>query len=58
MAFTVTPGRTGEESDRFALPRIEVLASDSPLAVRIKIATAGWPAWLRSRLLQCLGTRA
>jgi peptidoglycan/xylan/chitin deacetylase (PgdA/CDA1 family)/GT2 family glycosyltransferase len=56
-AFTVTPGRAERACNRFALPRVEVLASDTTLTLRIKIATARWPRRLRTRLLRCLGTR-
>jgi len=56
-AFTVDPGRATRAGNRFALPRIEVLASDTPLTIRVKIATAGWPPLLRNRILSYLGTR-
>lgn len=51
-AFTVTPGRIERGSDRYALPRIEVLASDSALVLRLKLATARWPARWRDALLR------
>jgi peptidoglycan/xylan/chitin deacetylase (PgdA/CDA1 family) len=56
-AFTVEPGFSSRAGNRFALPRIEVLASDTPLTLRVKIATARWPQRLRVRLLRLLGTR-
>lgn len=56
-AFTVTPGRAARASNRYALPRIEVLASDTPKTIRVKVATAEWPKELRVRLLRRLGTR-
>ena len=56
-AFTVEPGLASRAGNRFALPRIEVLASDTPLTLRVKIATARWPQRLRVRLLRRLGTR-
>lgn len=56
-AFTVSPGKVERGSNRYALPRIEVLAGDTPKTIRVKIATAGWPEKLRSRLLRRLGTR-
>jgi len=56
-AFTVESGRAQRGDNRFALPRIEVLASDTPLTIRVKIATARWPQGLRRRLLRRLGTR-
>lgn len=49
-AFTVTPGVADSTADRWALPRIEVLASDSTRAVRLKLRTARWPPALRDRL--------
>jgi peptidoglycan/xylan/chitin deacetylase (PgdA/CDA1 family) len=51
-AFTVTPGAVRRQDNRYALPRVEVLASDSPRRLRVKAASAGWPAWLRGRLLR------
>ncbi|HMI80942.1 MAG TPA: polysaccharide deacetylase family protein, partial [Solirubrobacterales bacterium] len=56
-AFSVEPGRAERAANRYALPRIEVLASDTPLTVRAKIATVGWPQGVRNRLLRYLGTR-
>ncbi len=56
-AFTVEPGRVRPGCDRFALPRIEVLASDTPKTIQVKIATAEWPDSLRDRILRRLGTR-
>jgi glycosyltransferase involved in cell wall biosynthesis/peptidoglycan/xylan/chitin deacetylase (PgdA/CDA1 family) len=56
-AFTVEPGFASRAGNRFALPRIEVLASDTPRTLRVKIATARWPQRLRIRLLRRLGTR-
>ena len=48
VAFTVTPGAVERGCNRYALPRIEVLAGDSPRALRLKLATARWPArWRR-----------
>ncbi len=56
-AFTVSPGKATRGCNRYALPRIEVLASDTPKTIRVKIETAGWPEKLRTRLLRRLGTR-
>jgi glycosyltransferase involved in cell wall biosynthesis/peptidoglycan/xylan/chitin deacetylase (PgdA/CDA1 family) len=56
-AFTVSPGKAERASNRYALPRIEVLASDTPKTIRVKIATARWPEKLRTRLLRRVGTR-
>jgi GT2 family glycosyltransferase/peptidoglycan/xylan/chitin deacetylase (PgdA/CDA1 family) len=43
-AFTIDVGRVGPGRDRYALPRIEVLACDSPRDLRLKLATARWPS--------------
>jgi GT2 family glycosyltransferase/peptidoglycan/xylan/chitin deacetylase (PgdA/CDA1 family) len=43
-AFTVTPGIADRGVSRWALPRVEVLASDSVGMLRLKLATARWPA--------------
>jgi peptidoglycan/xylan/chitin deacetylase (PgdA/CDA1 family)/GT2 family glycosyltransferase len=40
-AFTVEPGVVGPRSDRYRLPRIEVLAGDTGWRLRWKLATAG-----------------
>jgi GT2 family glycosyltransferase/peptidoglycan/xylan/chitin deacetylase (PgdA/CDA1 family) len=53
-AFTVRPGLVRRGQDRYALPRIEVLASDSPFVLRLKIATARWPELPREQLLRAL----
>jgi peptidoglycan/xylan/chitin deacetylase (PgdA/CDA1 family)/GT2 family glycosyltransferase len=49
VAFSVTPGVVDGRANRWALPRVEVLASDSPRRLRFKLATAGWPPRLRER---------
>jgi len=54
VAFTVQAGLVRSSTNRFALPRIEVMASDSPLTLRIKLATAAWPGSWRRRLLRLL----
>jgi len=51
-AFTVEPGVVRRGARRFSLPRIEVLASDTPRKLRIKLATAEWPARWRRRVLR------
>lgn len=56
-AFTVDQGRIEPDSNRYALPRIEVLASDSHRSLRLKLATAGWPDRVRDRLLALMGTK-
>lgn len=50
-SFTVEPRAVTERSERHALPRIEVLASDTPRRLRRKLLSAGWPTPLR-RLAQ------
>jgi GT2 family glycosyltransferase/peptidoglycan/xylan/chitin deacetylase (PgdA/CDA1 family) len=52
VAFTIDPGRVEPGSDRWALPRIEVLAGDSTRYLRLKLATAGWPPRLRDLILK------
>ncbi|HYQ79498.1 MAG TPA: polysaccharide deacetylase family protein [Solirubrobacterales bacterium] len=51
-AFTVDPGIADRSQDRLALPRIEVLASDSTRMLRVKLATARWPARWRGLALR------
>jgi GT2 family glycosyltransferase/peptidoglycan/xylan/chitin deacetylase (PgdA/CDA1 family) len=48
LAFTVAPGAVEAGTDRWALPRVEVLASDSARGLRLKLATARWPARRRA----------
>jgi peptidoglycan/xylan/chitin deacetylase (PgdA/CDA1 family) len=42
-AFTIDPGVVERTSPRYALPRVEVYASDTPRNLRFKMAVAGWP---------------
>jgi peptidoglycan/xylan/chitin deacetylase (PgdA/CDA1 family)/GT2 family glycosyltransferase len=56
-AFTVDPGVVRRGSDCLALPRVEVLAGDTPRRLRVKIATAGWPDRRRARVLGLLRIR-
>jgi GT2 family glycosyltransferase/peptidoglycan/xylan/chitin deacetylase (PgdA/CDA1 family) len=56
-AFTIDHGRVSPGSDRYALPRIEVLAGDTTRTLRLKLATAGWPNRLRDRILRLAGTK-
>jgi glycosyltransferase involved in cell wall biosynthesis/peptidoglycan/xylan/chitin deacetylase (PgdA/CDA1 family) len=51
-AFTVTPGVVGFGSDRYALPRLQVGASDSPRRLMLKVRTLRWPARWRALLLR------
>jgi peptidoglycan/xylan/chitin deacetylase (PgdA/CDA1 family)/glycosyltransferase involved in cell wall biosynthesis len=56
-AFTVEAGVIRGGENRYALPRIEVFASDTPWILRLKLATAGWaPRW-RERLLRIAGAK-
>jgi peptidoglycan/xylan/chitin deacetylase (PgdA/CDA1 family)/GT2 family glycosyltransferase len=50
-AFTVSPGVVRRTEDRYALPRIEAHASDTPLRLWLKLVTAAWPERWRTRLL-------
>jgi peptidoglycan/xylan/chitin deacetylase (PgdA/CDA1 family)/glycosyltransferase involved in cell wall biosynthesis len=54
-AFAVSPGVVRRSENRYALPRIEVLASDSPFVLRLKVATAAWPDPWRRRVLRLVG---
>lgn len=56
-AFTVSPGVVATRADRYALPRIEVFASDTPRKLRLKVAVASWPERRRRRLLRLLRVR-
>jgi peptidoglycan/xylan/chitin deacetylase (PgdA/CDA1 family) len=51
-AFTVDPGVVRRDTDRYALPRVEVLASDTPRMLALKLATASWPDRLRRAVLR------
>ena len=59
VAFTVRAGIARHGVDRFSVPRIEVFASDTTRKLRLKLATAGWPArrW-RARALGLLRVRS
>lgn len=54
-AFTISPGVVRRSENRYALPRIEVHAKDSPFVLRLKLATAAWPEPWRRRLLRLVG---
>jgi glycosyltransferase involved in cell wall biosynthesis/peptidoglycan/xylan/chitin deacetylase (PgdA/CDA1 family) len=56
-AFTVDSGFVQRGADRYALPRIEVLAGDTPRKLRLKVATARWPDPWRRRVLRRLRVR-
>jgi peptidoglycan/xylan/chitin deacetylase (PgdA/CDA1 family) len=54
-AFTVGQGVVGRTSPRYALPRIEVYASDTPEKLLLKLAIAGWPERGRRRVARLFG---
>jgi peptidoglycan/xylan/chitin deacetylase (PgdA/CDA1 family)/GT2 family glycosyltransferase len=56
-AFSITPGLVRRTENRFALPRIEVLATDTARTLRLKLATASLPARARPRLLRLARVR-
>lgn len=55
MAFTIWPGVCSRASDRYLLPRIEVLRDDRPRDLVLKLLTASLPDRVRRRLLPRLG---
>jgi peptidoglycan/xylan/chitin deacetylase (PgdA/CDA1 family)/GT2 family glycosyltransferase len=55
-AFTVEPGVVERGSDPDTLPRLEVLAGDTPFKLRVKVVTAGWQRGLRRRVLRLVRT--
>ena len=57
VAFTTAWGDPRPGADLYALPRIEVHASDSPRKLRWKLALAGWPGLLRDSILTLRGVR-
>lgn len=57
-AFTVSAGVVRRDAQRYALPRIEVLARDTPRTLRLKLATAGWSDRWRLLLLRLLRATA
>jgi GT2 family glycosyltransferase/peptidoglycan/xylan/chitin deacetylase (PgdA/CDA1 family) len=56
-AFTVAAGAVSRSSPRYALPRIEVYASDTPWRLRLKVAIAGWPERPRRWTARLFGVR-
>lgn len=56
-AFAIHPGVADRVSNRYALPRIEVFDDDTSRTLRLKIAVAGWPERLRTRVLRAVGAR-
>jgi peptidoglycan/xylan/chitin deacetylase (PgdA/CDA1 family) len=58
VAFTTAWGEPRPGGDLFAVPRVEVHASDTPRKLRQKLALAGWrPGLLRDGLLTLAGVR-
>jgi peptidoglycan/xylan/chitin deacetylase (PgdA/CDA1 family) len=57
VAFTVDWGVVGDGADPYALPRVEIHASDSPRKLRLKLLAAGWPGKLRDVFLRLMGVR-
>jgi peptidoglycan/xylan/chitin deacetylase (PgdA/CDA1 family) len=57
VAFTTAWGLGRPGVDRYAVPRIEIHASDTPRKLRLKLALAGWPGPLRDSLLTLAGVR-
>ncbi len=57
IAFTTAWGDPRPGGDLFAVPRVEVHASDTPRKLRQKLALAGRPALLRDSLLTLAGVR-
>ncbi len=55
MAFTIWPGVGSRAGDRYLLPRIEVVAEDTPKDLVLKIATASLRDRWRRPLLRLLG---
>jgi peptidoglycan/xylan/chitin deacetylase (PgdA/CDA1 family) len=56
-AFTVEWGTVKPGTDPFAIPRIEVHASDSPRKLKAKLALGGWHGLARDGLLTLAGVR-
>lgn len=57
VAFTTAWGDPRPGGDLFAVPRVEVHASDTPRKLRQKLALAGCPGLLRDSLLTLSGVR-
>lgn len=58
VAFTVEPGVVRRGGNRHALPRVEVLASDTATKLRMKLLTAGWPSRVRGLALALARVRS
>jgi peptidoglycan/xylan/chitin deacetylase (PgdA/CDA1 family) len=57
VSFTTAWGDPKPGGDLFAVPRVEVHASDTPRKLRQKLALAAWPGLLRDSLLTLAGVR-
>lgn len=57
VAFTVDWGVVSDGADPYALPRVEIHASDTPRKLRLKLLAAGWPGKLRDVFLRVMGVR-
>ena len=49
-AFTVSPGLVERGADPYSLPRVQVLAGDTPRRLRLRLSAAGLPAGPRRSL--------
>src|SRR5205823_7356159 len=58
VAFSVSPGIVRRGADHYTLPRVEVLASDTPRRLRLKLAAADWPQRRRKRVLRLMRVRS
>jgi peptidoglycan/xylan/chitin deacetylase (PgdA/CDA1 family) len=56
-AFTVEWGAQEAGTDPFAVPRVEVHASDTPAKLKLKLQAATWPGKLRDLYLYLRGVR-
>lgn len=51
-AFTIESGAQRDDTDPYAVPRVEVRAGDSPEKLKLKLAAATWPVRLRDLYLR------
>jgi peptidoglycan/xylan/chitin deacetylase (PgdA/CDA1 family) len=56
-AFTVESGAVAAGADPFAVPRLEVYASDSPRKLLHKVSSVTWPAPIRDATLRLRGVK-
>lgn len=57
VAFTVEWGALRAGTDPYAVPRVEIHASDTPQKLKLKLAAATWPGRLRDGYLWARGVR-